>query len=257
MSSLLAGLSLRAKIGQLLNVGFSRCHPQECNLAVRDIRDLGVGGVIFFDQEMANGTAGRRNVESPAQVKALLAHFQSHAKIPLLTSVDQEGGRVNRLKAVYGFPDSISHEELGRIDDPAETDVEQLADFRAQRKAGEQGGHGARKTPNGERGKTGVRKPLPKPECGNRRPDTGSDAGEFGRRIAPLFRRFPVSGFRVPVSQNSNVFVIVHLFGWGMRALAIWPLGWAVTARRSSSARRSRTLSWMLQRILSPKTRLP
>ena len=117
----LASLTLREKIGQLLNVGFRGCHPAECALAVRDIREHGIGGVILFDQEMTDGSAGRRNIESPAQVRNLLAHFQSHARIPLLTSIDQEGGRVNRLKAVYGFPASSSHEELGRIDDSATT----------------------------------------------------------------------------------------------------------------------------------------
>jgi beta-N-acetylhexosaminidase len=117
----LASLTLREKIAQLLNVGFRGCHPTECALAIRDIRELGIGGVILFDQEMVDGSAGRRNIESPAQVRDLLAHFQSHARIPLLTSIDQEGGRVNRLKPVYGFPESISHEELGRIDDPATT----------------------------------------------------------------------------------------------------------------------------------------
>ncbi|MCX6955195.1 MAG: glycoside hydrolase family 3 protein [Verrucomicrobia bacterium] len=113
--------TLREKIGQLLNVGFRGCHPTETDLIVRDITLHGVGGVILFDQEMVDGSAGRRNIESPSQVKTLLAHLQSHARIPLLTSIDQEGGRVNRLKAVYGFPESISHEELGRIDQPAET----------------------------------------------------------------------------------------------------------------------------------------
>ena len=117
----LASLTLREKIGQLLNVGFRGCHPAECAFAVRDIREHGIGGVILFDQEMSDGSAGRRNIESPAQVRNLLAHFQSHARIPLLTSIDQEGGRVNRLKAVYGFPASSSHEELGRIDDSATT----------------------------------------------------------------------------------------------------------------------------------------
>lgn len=117
----LSSLSLREKIAQLLNVGFRGCHPAECALAVRDIREHGVGGVILFDQEMADGSAGRRNIESPAQVRDLLAHFQSQARLPLLTSIDQEGGRVNRLKPAYGFPESISHEELGRLDDPAAT----------------------------------------------------------------------------------------------------------------------------------------
>jgi beta-N-acetylhexosaminidase len=114
-------LTLREKIGQLLNVGFRGCRPDECALALRDIREHGIGGVVLFDQEMVDGSAGWRNVESPAQVKALLAFLQSHARIPLLTSIDQEGGRVNRLKPIYGFPESVSHEELGRLDQPAET----------------------------------------------------------------------------------------------------------------------------------------
>ncbi len=121
MTPSLHDLSLREKIGQLLNVGFRGCKPAECALAVRDIREHGIGGVILFDQEMVDGSAGRRNIESPAQVKALLTFLQSHARIPLLTSIDQEGGRVNRLKPAYGFPASISHEELGRIDQPTET----------------------------------------------------------------------------------------------------------------------------------------
>jgi beta-N-acetylhexosaminidase len=121
MSLSLDDLSLREKIGQLLNVGFRGCQPADCTLAVRDIREHGVGSVILFDQEMVDGSAGRRNIESPAQVRELLAFLQSHARIPLLTSIDQEGGRVNRLKPLYGFPESISHEELGRLDQPAET----------------------------------------------------------------------------------------------------------------------------------------
>ena len=117
----LASLNLREKIGQLLNVGFRGCHPAECAVAVRDIREHGIGGVILFDQDMTAGSATRRNIESPGQLRDLLAHFQSQARIPLLTSIDQEGGRVNRLKAVYGFPESRSHEELGLIDDSAST----------------------------------------------------------------------------------------------------------------------------------------
>jgi beta-N-acetylhexosaminidase len=113
--------TLREKIGQLLMVGFRGCRPAECELVVRDIREHHIGGVVLFDQEMADPTTKRRNIESPAQVKELLAFLQSHARIPLLTAIDQEGGRVNRLKPVYGFPESISHEELGRLNQPAET----------------------------------------------------------------------------------------------------------------------------------------
>lgn len=121
----MASLSLRAKIGQLLLVGFRGATPPECGLIVRDIRTHGIGGVILFDVDMTttidSGKPGRRNIESPAQVRTLLAHLQAQSSIPLLTAIDQEGGRVNRLKPAYGFPPSISHEELGRLDQPAET----------------------------------------------------------------------------------------------------------------------------------------
>ena len=70
---------------------------------------------------MADPAMSRRNIESPAQVGALLAFLQAQAPLPLLVAIDQEGGRVNRLKPVRGFPASISHEELGQIDDPGET----------------------------------------------------------------------------------------------------------------------------------------
>ncbi len=113
--------TLREKIGQMLLVGFRGCTPAECALAERDIREHHVGGVILFDQEMADPLRPRRNIESPAQVKQLVAHLQAQARVPLLVAIDQEGGRVNRLKPDYGFPASLSHEELGRLDQPAET----------------------------------------------------------------------------------------------------------------------------------------
>lgn len=117
--------TLREKIGQLLIIGFRGCTPAECDLIVRDIREHRIGGIILFDQDMTGGTIDtanrRRNIESPTQVKSLLAHLQAQSRIPLLTAIDQEGGRVNRLKPAYGFPASISHEELGRLDQTAET----------------------------------------------------------------------------------------------------------------------------------------
>ena len=116
-----ASPTLREKIGQLLLVGFRGCHSSECELIVRDIREHHLGGVILFDQEMVDGSAGRRNIESPAQVRALNQFLQAQARVPLLVAIDQEGGRVNRLKPAYGFPASISHEELGRLNDPAAT----------------------------------------------------------------------------------------------------------------------------------------
>ncbi len=70
------------------------------------ITDYGVGGVILFS----------RNIESMSQVKDLCNFLQelsikSH-KIPLLIAIDQEGGRVFRLKPP--FKQYLSYGELGR-----------------------------------------------------------------------------------------------------------------------------------------------
>ena len=70
----------------------------------RAIREQHIGGVILFDQEMAEPSLRRRNIESPQQVRALITYLQAQAAHPLLIAVDQEGGRVNRLKPEYGFP---------------------------------------------------------------------------------------------------------------------------------------------------------
>ncbi len=60
----------------------------------------GLGGVILFDRDVQLG--GIRNVESPAQVRALCAEVHSLPGRPLVF-VDQEGGKVRRLKAAAGF----------------------------------------------------------------------------------------------------------------------------------------------------------
>ena len=59
-----------------------------------------IGGVILFE----------RNFENPEQLNRLISELQSlamscPASVPLFISVDQEGGRVSRLKAPFSaFP---------------------------------------------------------------------------------------------------------------------------------------------------------
>jgi beta-N-acetylhexosaminidase len=113
--------SLDVQIGQMLLVGFRGLEVAEGDPVARDVRECHLGGVVLFDQEMADGTGRERNVRSPDQVAALTARLQSMAAIPLLAAIDQEGGRVNRLKAAYGFPETLSQEELGLRDDPGFT----------------------------------------------------------------------------------------------------------------------------------------
>ncbi len=90
--------------------------PVACDAAERNL-----GSVIYFDQEMADTHIKGRNIQSPQQVRTLSAKLQGYAKTPLFVTIDQEGGRVNRLKSTYGFPETISHEELGARNDTAFT----------------------------------------------------------------------------------------------------------------------------------------
>lgn len=127
-------LTLREKIGQLLLVGFRGRDAADTGTVGRDLRELGVGGVILFDVDMTgtidSGRPGSRNIVSPEQVRELVAHLQGQARIPLLVAIDQEGGRVNRLKPEYGFPPSLSQEELGAGDDEDFTRAESAATAR-------------------------------------------------------------------------------------------------------------------------------
>ena len=121
--------TLQEKIGQMLLIGFRGFEITDADPISQDIRERNLGGVVLFDQEMADTSRQDRNIKSPEQVAALVASLQARAKIPLLVSIDQEGGRVNRLKSTYGFPDTLSHEELGVIDDLKQTftHAEQIA----------------------------------------------------------------------------------------------------------------------------------
>jgi len=114
-------LTLEDKIGQMVLAGFRGLELKDTDPIIQDLRTRNLGAAILFDQEMADKTLPSRNIQSPAQVKALVASLHQAAQTPLLVSIDQEGGRVNRLKAVYGFPETLSHEELGSRNDPVFT----------------------------------------------------------------------------------------------------------------------------------------
>ncbi len=111
---------LRDKIGQLLVVGFVGTQPNE--YIIEAIEEYRVGGVILFDVNLSDrlesGGYGPRNIESPSQIIALNQSIQQigrDAGLPkLFIAIDQEGGRVNRLKAKYGFRESVSAWRLGQ-----------------------------------------------------------------------------------------------------------------------------------------------
>jgi beta-N-acetylhexosaminidase len=98
-----------APAGDLLWVGFDG-HDAPAELLER-IRDRRVGGVLLFG----------RNVKDPAQVAALTNALRAAAPegLPLVVAVDQEGGRVQRLRApATEWPPMM---RVGAADDVART----------------------------------------------------------------------------------------------------------------------------------------
>lgn len=112
--------SLDVKIGQMLKIGFRGMEVADTNHIVRDIEKYHLGGVVLFDYDVPKGIA-ERNIKSPGQVKTLIQDLKNLSNIPLIVSIDQEGGRVARLKPKYGFPKTVSAQYLGDLDNPDST----------------------------------------------------------------------------------------------------------------------------------------
>jgi beta-N-acetylhexosaminidase len=114
-----AGPTLRERIGQMVVVGFRGLTPDETEPVRSLIADGTLGGVILFSVDQLTG--GPRNVESPDQLRSLVAALSGAATAaPLLVAIDQEGGQVARLGPSHGFPATRSAADLGR-GDPSET----------------------------------------------------------------------------------------------------------------------------------------
>ena len=112
---------LRDMVGQMILGGFKgKIVSEKCE--VYDwISSYNIGGVLLYDLEMTQSPPGKRNVESPDQVKQLTRDLQNISHIPLFIAVDQEGGIVNRLTPEYGFPEFPSWHEIGKLNDTEKT----------------------------------------------------------------------------------------------------------------------------------------
>ncbi len=113
--------SLDVKIGQMIMVGFRGLAVDGESPVIEDIRKRHIGGVVLFDYDVPSKSP-IRNIRSPEQVKDLIAKLQQAASIPLLVAIDQEGGRVSRLKEKFGFPPTVSEQYLGMIEKPETTE---------------------------------------------------------------------------------------------------------------------------------------
>lgn len=97
---------LDIKIGQMIMIGIPKSELDENVLEA--VRKGKVGSLIFFEKNIPN----RPNAF--ASVKNMTWTYQKAASIPLFICIDQEGGKVNRLKEKYGFTRSVTAAALGK-----------------------------------------------------------------------------------------------------------------------------------------------
>ncbi|NTU52332.1 MAG: glycoside hydrolase family 3 [Chlorobiaceae bacterium] len=107
--------SLKIKIGQMLMIGFRGVDLKHAPAIEADILKRAIGGVVLFDYDVT-AASPVRNIDSADQLQRLTAGLQQLSSIPLFIAIDQEGGRVCRLKPARGFPPSVSAARLGAID---------------------------------------------------------------------------------------------------------------------------------------------
>ncbi|MDW3196365.1 MAG: glycoside hydrolase family 3 N-terminal domain-containing protein [Cytophagales bacterium] len=102
--------SLDIMIGQMIMAGvrdFQQTDLREELLL--NLEQGKIGGVVLFEKNVPKTNTKQGLI-------AMIDTLQAHASIPLLVSIDEEGGIVNRLKPKYGFDDPPSAQQLGAWD---------------------------------------------------------------------------------------------------------------------------------------------
>ena len=112
--------SLSIKIGQMLMIGFRGFKLADAPEIRADIMERHIGGVVLFDYDVPSHTPSR-NISSPKQLSSLTLELQKITRVPLLIAIDQEGGKVNRLKPARGFPPSVPAQHLGQLNNADST----------------------------------------------------------------------------------------------------------------------------------------
>jgi len=101
--------SLEIKIGQMIMGGVRDYYdPSIKSELLEDLEAGKLGGIILFEKNLLP-------VDSKKELSNMILEAQEKSPYPLLVGIDEEGGRVNRLKPKYGFHKPPSAQQLGEI----------------------------------------------------------------------------------------------------------------------------------------------
>src|SRR5206468_3963681 len=87
--------SLDLKIGQMLLIGIPKAEVDL--LVLEEVRAGKVGSILLFEKNIP------KSASSFTALKKIIWAYQKAAPLPIFVAIDQEGGKVNRLKDKYGF----------------------------------------------------------------------------------------------------------------------------------------------------------
>lgn len=99
--------SLDIKIGQMILIGMPAAAVD--SMVLKEVKSGKVGSLIYFEKNIPKSTSAF------ASFKKMSWTYQRAAPIPLFICIDQEGGKVNRLKEKYGFTRSITAASIGKF----------------------------------------------------------------------------------------------------------------------------------------------
>lgn len=105
---------LERQIGRMLIVGFDALSLERNATLLGEIKRYDLGGVILFDRDYHDRTRPK-NVRDPRQLKVLCTALNEASDGAMLIMIDQEGGRVERLKPRDGFVHTPSAVQIAKL----------------------------------------------------------------------------------------------------------------------------------------------
>ena len=105
--------NLKQLLHKMLIIGFDGLDILQNDKLITHVKN-GLGGVILFDHYIGDKTK-TKNISSPKQVKMLNKSLQNITDSPLIICIDQEGGKVARLKEQKGFIETSSAKTIASL----------------------------------------------------------------------------------------------------------------------------------------------
>lgn len=102
------------KAEQMIIIGFRGSSVKDTGDVFSILQNINVGGLIFFDYD--TGTKSyNRNIKTGTAIRPFITAIKNTAQTPLFLSIDEEGGKVSRLKKITGYGKTNSTKSIATL----------------------------------------------------------------------------------------------------------------------------------------------